>query len=284
MPQTGGDLSAVAHYYLHLPDKTMKEVTVPLNGAGIQPVVIRLALPNTNYTQTPYQKINIPVQVLDASVVTVSQIDFSVNLNTNLLSPQSFDFTGSVINGSSALLGVNNTRTTVTITVTPPQKISAGLLGTFIFLPYVTDTLTTPIVLNDFTLLGADNSKDCLPTSIVIPPESITSFSLSTACGDSSISRYMKYGITGIKIQSIIPNPTSSKITVSIAISPGYQNDGYIEIFDALGNLVQSEPLLTLTGEKEVTRSIDLEGASGLRILRVRSPQGTSSQGVYLLK
>jgi len=204
-PQTGGDRSAIVHFYLHLPDKTTKEITVPMNGAGIQPVVIRLSLPNTNLSETPFKKVTIPVQFLDQSVVDVSQILFSVNLNTNLLDPQGFDMTGSVVSGSVSPLTISNSSIDVAITLTPPQKINPGLLGTFFFLPYVTDTLATSIVLSNFSLAGLGNSKDCLPTSFVVPPETNTTFSLSTACGDSSLSTYMKSGIAGLHIVSIIP-------------------------------------------------------------------------------
>ena len=88
-------------------------------------------------------------------------------------------------------------------------------------------------------------------------------------------------------IENIVPNPTSSKITITLKIPAGYHNDGMIEIFDALGNRVQSEELVAPTESRSysvIQRIIELQGASGLRLIRVRTPHSISSELVYLLR
>jgi hypothetical protein len=283
IPQSGGARNATAHMYLHLPNKSVKEITIPLDGAGIQPVVIHLALPNTNFSGAKLKKITMPVQLLDPSVVDVSSLTFSLALNTNLLEPQSFNLDG-VISGPQPVLVRTNTSATVTVTLSSPQKLTPGLLGTFDFFAYVTDTLNTGITLTGFTAFGPGNSTDCLPTDIVIAPQSETNFSLSTDCGDSSISKFMKYGIAGLHIESIVPNPASGKISVTINVPSDYENDGILEIFDALGNKIQSEALILSPHQLKAVRTIDLTGTSGLRVLQIRTPKGITSENFYLLK
>jgi len=275
-PRSGGARNAVAHVYLHLLDKTKKEITVTMDGIGIAPAPIRISIPNIRLNSSTEQKISLPIQVLDGSVVPVSSIIFSMNVNTNLIEPK---FTQAI---GTALPVMTNTSFTVTLTLSPPALLIPGLLGTLDFIPYVTDTLYTDIALTGFKVFGPGNDTDCLPMGAL--PQTETSFSLTTQCGDSSLSKYMKYGIAGIGIESIVPNPSSSRISVTLLIPSDYQNDGIIEIFDALGNTIQSERLLVSEKEQKVIRTVDLQGTSGLRILRIKSPLGICSENFYLLK
>ena len=285
IPQTNGPRTASAHFYLHLPNGVVKEISVTMDGAGIQPVVIQLSLPNVHLSAKALENVLVPIQLLDPSVIDVAKIHISLDLNTDLLEPQSFDMTGSVINGTVVSpLALTKTSVSFTVGLSVPQKLSIGLLGTLILRPFVTDSVSTPIVLTDFTAFNSSGSKECLPTAIVTPPQIVTSFSLNSECGDASLTAYLNFGISSLMIEKIMPNPTSSKISVMIGIPPGYQNDGIIEIFDALGNRIQSEPLLVTPGERRISRIISLEGASGLRLLRLRTPQSISSASVYLLK
>ena len=282
-PQANGSRTAVAHAYLHLPGGKRKEITVPMDGAGIQPITIQLSLPNVQLTAAPFVKVQLPLQLLDQSVTVVSRITVSIDLNTDLLEPESFDMTGSVVNGTGQL---QSTKTSVTITITLPvaQKLSVGLLGTLVLLPYVSNVLHTAITLTDFAAFDSADSKACLPTAIVIPPQIVTGFSLSRECGDSILYDYMKFGIGSVQIEHITPNPTSSKITVTLRIPPEYRNDGILEIFDALGNRSQYEAVIVTAGERKVSRTVSLEGPSGFRLVRVRTPQGISSESVYIFK
>ncbi len=284
-PQANGLRSATAHFYLHLIDGTVKEISIPMDGFGIQPVVIQLSLPNVNLTGVTGAIIRLPIQLLDPSIVAVVRINVSLDLNTNVLTPQSIDMTGSAISGAIiSPLAVTGSSIAFSLQLPTPQTLAIGLLGTLVLQAYLSDTLMTPIVLTDFTAFRSDSSRECLPTGIIIPPQIVTTFSLTTECGDSTLLSYIKNGIPGLRIERIAPNPTSSKILVTIQIPPIYNNDGFIEIFDALGNRIQSELLVVGNGERKVDRTLDLEGASGLRIVRVRTPQGICSESVYLLK
>ncbi len=293
IPQANGARTSVAHFYLNLPDGTSKEITVTMDGAGIQPVVIQLSLPNVNLTAKALEKVKIPIQLLDPSVIEVAKINISLDLNTDLLEPQSFDMTGSVINGVIVSpLQLTKTNVSFTLALSTPQKLSIGLLGTLILNPYVSDSVTTPITLTAFTAFTPSGSKECLPTEIVTPPQIVTNFTLNSECGDSSMTAFLNFGISSLMIENIVPNPTSSKISMTIRIPPGYQNDGMIEIFDALGNRIQTEPLIeptvgsspVPTESRSYSVTIEVQGASGLRLLRVRTPHSISSRSVYLLK
>ncbi len=285
IPQGNGARTADAHFYVHLPNGLIKEIIVTMDGMGIQPVVIQLSLPNVHLTAKVLENVLIPVQLLDPSVIEVAKIHISLDLNTDLLEPQSFDMTGSVINGTivSPLL-LTKTNVSFTLSLPTPQKLGIGLLGTLILHPFVSDSVSTPIVLTDFTAFNSSDSKECLPTAIVTPPQIVTSFSLNSECGDSSLTAFLNFGISSLMIEKITPNPTSSKISVTLRIPPDYKNDGIIEIFDALGNRIQSEPLIVSAKEQKASRVFSLEGASGLRLLRVRTPRSIISTSVYLLR
>lgn len=285
IPQADGVRNATAHFYLHFPGGAMKEISVAMDGAGIQPVTILLSLLSGNLTAQAGSSLRLPVQLLDPSIIDVAGIKFSMALNTDLLEPQSFDMTGSVMSGANVgPLLITKTGVTIDLTFPIPQKLTVGLLGTLVLTPYVSDSLSTPITLTDFIAFDRYNTRECLPTAIVIPPQVVTSFSLNTECGEESLREYIRSGISGLLIENIVPNPTASQVWVTIRIPQGYTNDGVIEIFDVLGSRIQSEPLFVSDGENKVIRRIDLHGASGLRSVRVRTSKGVSSQSVYLMK
>ena len=261
---------------MHSKDGKIKELTTPLDGSGIQPVTIILSLPNVNLSGQAGSEIRLPIQLLDPSVTDVASIKVSMNINTDLLEPESFDMTGSVITGANiSPLTISKTGVTIDMQF-PPQQLSIGLLGTVLLHPYVSDSENTSITLTEFLAFNESNTRECLPTAIVTPPQVITSFSLDKECGDSTLLHFIRTGSSGFEIEDIRPNPTSSQISVTLRIPSGYNNDAIIEIFDALGNRVQSEKLIISDGERRMIRKIDLQGASGLRFVRVRTPGGVS--------
>ena len=280
-PQIGGDRSAIAHLYLHLPNGTFKEITVAMNGAGIQPVVIHLGLPNANLSESQYKKLRIPIQLLDPTVIPVTKISFTLDFNTDLISPESFDLSGSVI-GGGANVTATATSATVTINASSPQLLNSGLLGTLVLLAYTADTLHTDIILQDFSVLGIADSKDCLPTEIITPPIIHTSFDLATSCGDTVLSHFMRYGISGVGITSIVPNPSHGSVKVTFSLPLDYHNDGKFEVFDALGNKLQSQMLIAGQSERVIEKTFELTGDSGLRILRVSNGTGVESASFIL--
>ncbi len=252
---------------------------------GIQPIVIQLSLPNINLNDTAGGDVRLPLQLLDTSVIAVAGINVTMNMNTDLLEPESFDMKGSIVNGVTVLpLLSSKTGVTINLRFAIPQKLNVGLLGTVVLKPFVSDSQSTAITLTDFTAFDSSNSTICLPTGVVVPPQITTTFTLNTECGDSSLASFIKYGISGLMIEHIAPNPTSSQVLITLRIPLDYRNDGVIEIFNTLGSLMQSEPLIVSGNERIITRTIELQGASGLRLLRVRTPKATSSESVYLLK
>ncbi|MDP4220908.1 MAG: choice-of-anchor D domain-containing protein [Bacteroidota bacterium] len=285
IPQAGGARNATAHFYLHLADGSVKVISADLDGGGIQPITIQISLPNINLKAQALQKVLLPIQLLDESIIEVSKVRVSVDFNTDLLDPEQFDLSGSVISGAGLEpLLVTKTGISATIDLATPQKLGVGLLGTLVLRAYVTKSLSTPITLTDFEAFNTDSTRDCLPTAIVIPPQIVTSFTLDQQCGDSSMYEYLRTGRSLLEIEHISPNPTSGKITVRLRVPIDYHNDGVMEIFDALGNRIGSENVIATQGADRVEKSISLEGASGLRLIRVRSPEGISSQVVYLVK
>ncbi|HYM35141.1 MAG TPA: choice-of-anchor D domain-containing protein, partial [Steroidobacteraceae bacterium] len=272
IPQAGGNRNAILHCYLHKTDGTLVEKNTPLNGVGVAPVPIRLSLPSITYSTLAGAPIQIPVTVLDTSYIDVGTTTFSLSLNTDLLTPTNFDLTGSIFGGASVIgFNVVKTGVTISLSVPPGERFHSGLLGTLDCIPFVSDTITTDIIESTFTAFDKDTSANCLPTALITPPQTITSFTLAPACGISTLTKYLRYGPSGIFIQSISPNPAHSEIIFSALLDPIPDGDLAIDILDDAGALVQSEHIPHSELRSPFVHTMNILGASGTRTLRLQS-------------
>ncbi|MEP7233849.1 MAG: choice-of-anchor D domain-containing protein [Ignavibacteriota bacterium] len=284
-PQSSGVRAATVHWFLHRSDGSMKEVTLAIGGIGVQPNVIQISLPNITLSGRAGSTIRLPIQLLDTSIVEVRSIQLQIDLNSNLLEPQSFDLNGSVLSGVVVSgFGVTASGVTIDLDLPKPQKLFLGLLGTVVLHPFLSDSAQTNIVLSNFVAYDSLHSNVCLPTSTITPPQITTDFLLSNECGDSTLSEFLRSGSAGFAIERITPNPTSGLIAVTIKLPPDYRNNGTLELFNALGEQLSSEAIISISGERKIIRNIEIPGSSGLHIVRIRSAQGVSSQSVYLLR
>jgi len=124
----------------------------------------------------------------------------------------------------------------------------------------------------------------CLPAALVVPPQSITTFTLDSECGTTTISNYLKYGAAGISIGGIVPNPTRSEITIDIALNPLPNSDLHIEVFDDAGILQQEEIIAKTQLKMSFQHTISVAGTSGSRTLRLTTSDSESRSRFLLVR
>jgi hypothetical protein len=119
-------------------------------------------------------------------------------------------------------------------------------------------------------------------TPLSICSNSNANFTLDRDCGDLSLSRLMG-GKDILSIIWIAPNPTSSGISIQFHIPTSYQNDGLLEVYDALGNLEQRKSLQFGNHLSSENILLSLK-ESGVHYIRVKSSSGVYTKMVVVEK
>ena len=173
-----------------------------------------------------FDTLDIPLYINNASSNPVKlgmdSINLNYILNTDLITP--YIFTPSPIGIKAGPVTV--TRTNAAFTLYFPSGFAftgETVLGKLRCEVYVSDSLES-----DISFAGDSHSSPCQS----IQSNSLIHFSLAAQCGDSSLSKMLKYG-AAYSITSIIPNPARNSVNVVL------KNNGLrlqYEIFDALGN------------------------------------------------
>ncbi len=268
IPQVGGVRDAVVHYFLHKSDGSIIQKTVTLQGTGVQPVPMRLSIPTALITGAAGSVVQIPMTVLDASVTPVASLTIILHTNTDLLSPNSFDLGASVLGGATIRsLNTQGDSIVLILDLANPIILKSGLLGTLLCDVYVSDTLNTDITPLLFSISDVSQSTNCLPTQL----GQATTFAIDSACGITTLSKYLARGINAIVIESISPNPARSEITFSAKLSAAITDNLSVEILDENGKCVQQETIPLDQLRSVLQHTITLTGASGARILKLHS-------------
>jgi len=242
---------------------------------------ISITLPNLRLQAFAKDTIRIPLLSLDSSSFDVSVLDFSLHLNTDLLTPLEINadsgfFKGAIVDRFT----VFHDSVLVRLHLTTPKHLVPGTLCVINCVVFVADTLSTPIKLQHAHLDESFIGAPCL--SIQSLADNIVSFALIPECGDPTLSQFLK-GDNIFSIASITPNPTSSDISIQLRIPICYQNDGKLEVYDALGNLEEKEALQF--GEYYPSQNISLSlKESGVHYIRLTSSSGVSTKMVVVEK
>ena len=167
----------------------------------------------------------------------LNEIGFTVEFYDDLLEVRgvSSDIPGATIstgtpiqNGRSKTLPIQITGTNLSLD--PSQAIARVRFFTFL-----TDTTFTSILLDSIRLNGFDPDYERCTLSA---SSHDTTFTLALLCGDRTIVDFMRHGRSAIEITSIRPNPARDEVTVEIASE--LKEAVTVEIYDALGKLVQT--------------------------------------------
>jgi hypothetical protein len=133
------------------------------------------------------------------------------------------------------------------------------------------DSSSTPITLSNLQLNGGDPNYRCTLGADI----SSTTFSVTQLCGDSTIQQFLRQGNLNFEVQSIVPNPTSGKLSVTLA------GNGPIwvlyDLYDLLGHSVMDG---TFSGS---ANALDVSAlSSGSYYLRLTSGGEVVSQRVVV--
>jgi hypothetical protein len=282
-PQGFGTRTAIFTLHLRRHDGTKYDTTITLSQTGIVPTALRVALHDTAMVGPVSSLFELPIYLLDACTLGASTVSFSLHLRTDLLTPTGMDLAGTECAGATVTTFNVEKNDSVFVQLTLPaiQVLKAGILGWVKLRSFVTDTFFTNIALLHAAIENSRVTASCLSTSVLA--NAATTYTLTPGCGDNLISHSML--ATGlVDLLRVSPNPTTSHIWLEFAVNPHYQNDGSIEVFDALGNALEHKNLIfTHSGEVEKIE-LDLRGASGPRYLRIVTPDKVSTTRILIRK
>jgi hypothetical protein len=166
-----------------------------------------------------------------AKTLGLRWVDLTLAWNTDLLSPTGITtpIIGASIGNVKMMKGIISFRVTLLsgFTFSTPTQIATINCKAF-----VTDTMTTEaeIIASGFNSAGA-----CVS---ITGSSGKVKFTLAPICSDPTISKYMAHGLP-FAIRSIIPNPTSGKLTIEIS----GQTHPHYDLFDVLGHAMLSGEL-----------------------------------------
>jgi hypothetical protein len=281
IPQGSGNRTATILVYTRKRDGTVIVETIPISVNSIGQSPIRVQTPDSTISAQVGNTIRIPIYALDPTVIPVTQATFTVAMNTDLLNPLGFDIAGTQLSGASTPTLNASTPGVLLITVSIPAgvMITKGILGWIRFQAEVTDTLSTPVFVSASNLTNNGLPIACLATQAI--PDSVTTFTLNTQCGDKITAEAMSNKLA-LYINSITPNPTRDHVSIDFAIGAGYQGDGMLEVSDVLGHILDARPLVFASGTQSATIDLALAGSSGVRFIRVTSRAGVMTRRVLL--
>jgi hypothetical protein len=189
----------------------------------------------------------------------VDDVRISLSCNTDLLEP--FDFAVSSPGAIAKIENVTKGGCDVHLTYSSQQIFPLGKLGDIRCRTYVTDSFATALKLTDSTLI-----------------------TITPLCGDSILSRQIAGDLAIARIVSLNPNPTNGKVEIGLHYPEGFDEMCTLEIYDVTG--VKTEERLVEISAKEKTSSLmlDLQGASGVRYIRLVSSKGVCTAKVFLAK
>jgi hypothetical protein len=205
----------------------------------------------------------------------LSEVTFDVTLDADLVTPIDFKnyMSRATIDTSSTTLADGFLTYHIRISGNDLLLDPAEAIVRIQLLTYVTDTISTNIALSNIKLNGFD--PDYERCTLSASSRDMT-FTLALLCGDRTIVDFMRHGRNALEITSIKPNPARDEVTVEIMSE---LNDAVIiEIYDALGNLVQTQDADRMSALRTLVVSVD-KLSSGSYVMRVSSGGSVVSRG-----
>jgi photosystem II stability/assembly factor-like uncharacterized protein len=204
----------------------------------------------------------------------LSEVTFDVTLDADLVTPIDFKnyMSRATIDTSSTTLADGFLTYHIRISGNDLLLDPAEAIVRIKLLTYVTDTISTNIALSNIKLNGFDPDYERCTLSA---SSRDTAFTLALLCGDRTIMDFMRRGRSALEITSIKPNPARDEVTVEIMSE---LNDAVIiEIYDALGNLVQTQDADRMSALRTLVVSVD-KLSSGSYVMRASSGSSVTSR------
>jgi hypothetical protein len=281
-PHANGSRPISIDYYLHKSDGTIVVRSISLQGTGIQPPPIGMSLAANTFSATAGQEIHFPVMLLDSSYVNVKAIQFTLGINSDLLSPERIDLSNGVLSDATIqTFAVAKDSVSVILQLPTARHLSPGSIADIVCKTYVTDTTATEVNFLHFSIDDSLQTASCLPlsqpTTVTIP------FTLLPECGTNIITEFLHDGTTSLKLVNLVPNPAHSELTISIMVNPQLSNELLFEVINDAGVILQQEQM-TVAAATTISKTINLLGPSGGRTLRIKNGRSEVTQRFILTR
>lgn len=277
-PSQGGQRDATLTYYFHTIAGQSKSVSIPLTGTGISTNPLELSLTTTAMSAPAGDEVVIPIVVSKSNSSPVKEILLTVKCNTDMLEPW---YVTSLYNGVAIIENQTVTGFDVRIQYDPPKIFAVGSLTEIHLKTYLTDTLESEFTVVSVVATDSLGLTSCTPSSL---GSGTLTFSTEEMCGDSIISSALKGSLKTIEITNISPNPTHGDVAITIERIASYTNDCSVLIYDGKGVLTQSIPIHFPVGISKATNLLAIQGASGVRYIKLSDREAANVAKVWLKK
>jgi len=280
-PKYSGERTAQLHIVLRQQNGTTIDTVINLTGIGLPSVPLHFGFTNSAIQAEAGQEVRIPLYLFDSTSITLTDVEFLIGGNTDLLTPVRFELDGtSLLNPTMISFNiVNRERLLMTVGLPSPAVPQKGLVGTLVYQSFITDTLSTTVTLESVQLNRRAGEQPCS----MAEGSGEVAFGISPQCPDSTLSKFMAGRIEAVFIESITPVPTTGHIEVKAVIPVDLQQSTQVEILDALGAILYKEHLQR-TASSKIQLHYDLQGGNGVRYLRFSNAKGTQTKRVLLSK
>jgi len=190
----------------------------------------------------------------------VKQLAFDLTLNEDLLEYIRPEGNNSVSKNGSR------------ITISNPNELASfnDTLAILVYYVYLTKDSATDINVSNMSLNNGDTSS-CAPRVAAVTQ---AGFTYRYECGDKHIQSFLRTGKASLEIRSLVPNPTTSDITISIESSA--EQTTTLEIYDMLGKKCY-ERVVSLPKEIADITVTTTTLPEGQYIIRISAPTGSAS-------
>ncbi len=277
-PSQGGQRDATLTYYFHTIAGGSKSVAVLLTGTGISTNPLELSLTTNAMSAPAGDEVVVPIMVSKPNNSPIKEVLLTVKCNTDMLEPW---FITSSYSGTPAIENPSATGFDVRINYTIPTIFSVGSFAQIHLKSYLTDTLESEFTVVSVVATDSLGQASCTPSSL---GSGTLMFSTEEKCGDSIISTALQGNLKSIEITGISPNPTHGEIAITIERVVSYTNESNILIYDGKGVLTETIPISFPVGITKIRNQLLINGASGVRYLKLSDRESSNVAKVWLKK
>lgn len=279
-PQDSLVRMASVTFVWHEADGTIRDTTIDISAQGISVPQIQVALGVTSLSADAGQTVAIPLLAKKGSTTNLNAFEFTLLLNSDLLTPLQTNSIGFFGDGNSVITIMRATDGSHIDTAHIQCKrgadglLSMGEICEVICEAYVSSELSTGIALQNVDFRDASGSSQCLPSEIV--QDSSANFVLDRECSDTTLAQFLD--ASTLVLDGISPNPTTGLIQLTFEVPNGYANNALLEIFNTLGEKIGVQPIVFPAGAvgKEVfvfdLQHVNSDIKDGILYLRIQTP------------